>query len=82
MQEKIDVLQVDRLTQAYCHAGYPAIAIPAGYLSDGRPIGVVFTGCAGSEAKLLAAGFAYEQATLDEAWRSVRPAVLRPEVAK
>jgi len=47
-------------------AGYPVLTVPAGYGtgSAGRnPIGVTFVGGAFSEAKLLAAGFAYEQAT-------------------
>lgn len=47
-------------------AGYPALTVPAGFGtgSAGRnPIGVVFIGGAFSEAKLLAAGYAFEQAT-------------------
>jgi Asp-tRNA(Asn)/Glu-tRNA(Gln) amidotransferase A subunit family amidase len=47
-------------------AGYPVLTVPAGYGtgSAGRnPIGVTFVGGAFSEAKLLAAGYAYEQAT-------------------
>nr|WP_231135121.1 amidase family protein [Motilibacter deserti] len=47
-------------------AGYPALTVPAGYGtgSAGRnPIGVTFIGTAYSEAKLLAAGYAFEQAT-------------------
>jgi amidase len=47
-------------------AGYPVLTVPAGYGtgSAGRnPIGVTFVGAAFSEAKLLAAGYAFEQAT-------------------
>ncbi len=47
-------------------AGYPVLTVPAGYGTGGagrNPIGVTFVGAAGSEAKLLAAGYAYEQAT-------------------
>nr|WP_231127215.1 amidase family protein [Motilibacter aurantiacus] len=47
-------------------AGYPVLTVPAGYGtgSAGRnPIGVTFIGSAFSEAKLLAAGYAFEQAT-------------------
>ena len=47
-------------------AGYPALTIPAGYGtgSTGRnPIGVTLVGTAYSEAKLLADGYAFEQAT-------------------
>ena len=47
-------------------AGYPLLTVPAGYGtgSAGRnPIGVTFVGGAFTEDKLLAAGYAYEQAT-------------------
>ena len=49
-------------------AGYPALTIPAGYgvtasSSGHNPIGVTLVGTAFSEAKLLAGGYALEQAT-------------------
>src|SRR3954452_21181815 len=47
-------------------AGYPVLTVPAGYGSAGaarNPIGVTFVAGANGEAKLLAAGYAYEQAT-------------------
>ena len=47
-------------------AGYPVLTVPAGYGtgSAGRnPIGVTFVGTAFSEPKLLADGYAFEQAT-------------------
>ena len=47
-------------------AGYPVLTVPAGYGTGGagrNPIGVTFVGAAFSEAKLLAAGYAFEQAT-------------------
>ena len=47
-------------------AGYPVLTVPAGYGTGGagrNPIGVTFVGGAFSEAKLLAAGYAFEQAT-------------------
>jgi Asp-tRNA(Asn)/Glu-tRNA(Gln) amidotransferase A subunit family amidase len=50
--------------------------------ADNLPIGIQFIGPDFREDLILRAGYAYEQATLDEAWRSVRPAVLRQEVAK
>ena len=60
-------------------AGYPVLTVPAGYGTGGagrNPIGVTFVGGkACSEAKLLAAGYAFEQAT------NVRlaPSVHQPE---
>lgn len=47
-------------------AGYPVLTVPAGYGTAGagrNPIGIMFIGGAFSEAKLLAAGYAFEQAT-------------------
>src|SRR4051794_14159737 len=46
-------------------AGYPVLTVPAGYGSAGagrNPIGVTFVAGANGEAKLLAVGYAYEQA--------------------
>ena len=47
-------------------AGYPVLTVPAGYGTGGagrNPIGVTFVSGAFSEDKLLAAGYAYEQAS-------------------
>ncbi len=44
-------------------AGYPSIAIPAGYKQNGRPFGITFAGTAYSEGKLIKLAYAFEQAT-------------------
>ena len=44
-------------------AGYPHLTVPAGFVA-GLPVGLSFVGPAWSEAKLLAYGFAFEQATM------------------
>jgi amidase len=43
-------------------AGYPAITVPSG-LVGGLPVGVMFVGTAGTDARLLAYAHAYEQAS-------------------
>ncbi len=43
-------------------AGYPSLTVPMGYTSE-LPLGLSFTGLAWTEAKLLAYGYAFEQAT-------------------
>jgi len=43
--------------------GFPDLIIPAGFTTDGLPIGISFFGRAFTEPKLLALGYAYEQAT-------------------
>lgn len=43
-------------------AGYPHLTVPAGFVR-GLPIGLSFVGAAWSEARLLALGYAFEQAT-------------------
>ncbi|MDC3412704.1 amidase family protein [Aquibacillus sp. 3ASR75-11] len=45
-------------------AGYPSITVPAGYTaSNGKPVGVTFTGKAFTEPKLIELAYAYEQGT-------------------
>jgi amidase len=43
-------------------AGYPAVSVPAGE-AFGLPVGITFTGRAGSEATLIRLAYAFEQAT-------------------
>lgn len=43
--------------------GFPDLVVPAGASSSGMPISISFVGPAFSEAKLLAYGYAFEQAT-------------------
>lgn len=44
-------------------SGYPILSVPAGADAEGKPIGMSFIGGAFEEDKLLAFGFAYEQAS-------------------
>ena len=44
-------------------AGYPSIALPAGYMESGRPFGITFAGTAFSEGILIKLAYAFEQAT-------------------
>jgi amidase len=44
-------------------AGYPTIAVPAGYTSEGEPVGITFAGTAYSEPQLIEAAYAFEQLT-------------------
>jgi len=44
-------------------AGYPSVAVPAGYTTDGKPFGIMFTGTAFAEPALIRLAYAYEQAT-------------------
>jgi amidase len=43
--------------------GFPAITMPAGFTSDGLPVGVELFGRALDDAKLVSYAYAYEQAT-------------------
>jgi len=43
--------------------GYPDLIVPAGFTSDRLPVTISFFGPAYSESKLLALGYAFEQAT-------------------
>ncbi len=42
-------------------AGYPELAVPAGYDKNGEPIGVVLVGKQFGEKELFNIGYAYEQ---------------------
>jgi amidase len=44
-------------------AGYPSVIVPAGYLDNGAPFGVTFTGLAWSEPTLIRLAYSFEQAT-------------------
>lgn len=43
--------------------GYPGITVPAGYDSNGVPLGICFGGLKGSEPKLIEIAYGFEQAT-------------------
>jgi amidase len=43
--------------------GFPDLIVPAGFSGDGLPVGISFFGPAFSEPRLLALGYAFEQAT-------------------
>jgi amidase len=42
---------------------FPALSVPAGFTSDGLPVGIEFLGRQFSEGRLLTLGYAFEQAT-------------------
>jgi amidase len=44
-------------------AGYPSIAVPAGFTPDGEPVGITFAGSAYSEPTLIEIAYAFEQLT-------------------
>ena len=53
-------------------AGHPAANVPAGFTSDGLPIGLHIVGAWGDESTVLAASAAFERA---RPWRHKRPPV-------
>lgn len=53
----------DRGSQIAAKAGYPSVIVPAGYIPNGEPFSIMFTGTAFSEQTLLEIAFAFEQAT-------------------
>jgi amidase len=44
-------------------SGFPDLIVPAGFTTDDLPVGISFVGPAFSESRLLALGYAFEQAT-------------------
>ena len=59
-----------RYTAPFNTTGFPAISLPCGFDSNHLPIGLQIISKAWSEAKLLRAAYAYEQAAN---WHSVKP---------
>jgi aspartyl-tRNA(Asn)/glutamyl-tRNA(Gln) amidotransferase subunit A len=55
--------QLTRFTAAFNLTGLPALSLPCGFTSEGLPIGLQIVGPSWSEAHVLRAGNAYEQAT-------------------
>lgn len=64
-QHNLDALlfQDNRGAGMPAKAGYPSITVPAGYTSNGHPVGVTFSALAFSEARLIELAYAYEQAS-------------------
>jgi aspartyl-tRNA(Asn)/glutamyl-tRNA(Gln) amidotransferase subunit A len=67
----------DQMTVSVNHAGLPAITVPAGLDNNNLPIGIQLIANHFQEEKLLRAAYAYEQSTLDAAWREARPIALQ-----
>lgn len=65
----------DQLTVPGNHAGVPGISIPAGFDTQGLPIGIQVLAPDFREDYLFRAGRAYEQATAGEPWRTLQPAL-------
>jgi aspartyl-tRNA(Asn)/glutamyl-tRNA(Gln) amidotransferase subunit A len=59
-----------RLTRPWNALGLPALSVPCGFATDGRPVGLQLVGRPFDEATLLRAGHAYEQAA---GWWRRRP---------
>ncbi len=53
----------DRGSTIAAKAGYPSVILPAGFVPNGEPFGIMFTGTAFSEQTLLKIAYAFEQAT-------------------
>jgi Asp-tRNA(Asn)/Glu-tRNA(Gln) amidotransferase A subunit family amidase len=53
--------QAGSTCQVSAHSGLPALGVPAGFTTDGLPVGIDLLGSAFSEAPLLSLGFAIEQ---------------------
>jgi amidase len=64
-RERLDALVFPTWTGAAigAKAGYPSIIVPAGYTSDGAPVGLTFLGRAWSEPTLVGLAHAFEQVT-------------------
>jgi aspartyl-tRNA(Asn)/glutamyl-tRNA(Gln) amidotransferase subunit A len=62
--------RLTRFTAPFNLAGLPALSIPCGFTSEGLPIGLQIVSRAWGDAKVLNAGYAFEQAT---EWHKRKP---------
>jgi aspartyl-tRNA(Asn)/glutamyl-tRNA(Gln) amidotransferase subunit A len=67
----------DQLTVPANHAGVPGISFPAGFDTNGLPLGIQLIGPDFSEGTLLNLVHAFETETQTESWRQVLPMVIR-----
>ncbi len=58
---RIGDAQAGTTCQLSAHSGLPALSVPAGFTTDGVPLGVELLGTAFSEEELLSLGYAVEQ---------------------
>jgi len=74
--EGIDAVEqagrLTRFTAPFNLAGLPALSIPCGFTSEGLPIGLQIVSRAWGDAKVLNAGYAFEQAT---EWHTRKPPI-------
>jgi aspartyl-tRNA(Asn)/glutamyl-tRNA(Gln) amidotransferase subunit A len=62
----------NRLCRPFSLLGWPAIALPCGFSSEGMPISLQIVGRPFAEGVILTVAHAYEQAT---EWHSRRPPI-------
>ena len=62
--------RLTRFTAPFNLTGLPALSVPCGFTKDGLPVGLQIVSRAGADAKVLNAGFAFEQRT---EWHEQRP---------
>ena len=63
LSDAVKMYRDDRYTVLANLAGLPALTVPCGFGTDGMPIGAQLIGPAFSDARVLAAGHAYQQVT-------------------
>jgi len=64
--------RLTRFTAPFNLAGLPALSLPCGFTTDGLPIGLQIVARAWADARVLNAGYGFEQAT---EWHKKRPAL-------
>ncbi len=64
--------RLTRFTAPFNLTGLPALSIPCGFTSEGMPIGLQIVARAWGDAKVLNAGYAFEQAT---EWHKRKPTI-------
>jgi len=58
---RVEESQFGSSCQIAAHSGYPSISMPAGFTSDGVPVGIEVLARPFEESRLMSIGFAYEK---------------------
>ena len=64
--------QLTRFTAPFNLSGLPAISVPCGLTTEGLPIGLQIVSRAWNEARVLRAGYAFQEATQ---WHEIKPKI-------
>ncbi len=71
--------QTGSMCRVAAHSGLPAISLPAGFTDDGLPVGIELMARPGEDGRLVALGYAWEQAASPRRPPPTTPSLVKQE---